>query len=463
MDDQIQGLDERLTALRAEADELASLEAPNEEQLARMDALPTEFDEVTAQRAAIVTRAENLARVRAAAENPVNRERAFSAPDIHIKNRRDPFDSMDLIRSGMMPASEVCSRAQDAIEASPYLAGDAAEHVTRLTEGRGHNGVTRADSARISRHILETGTEEYHDNFVRYMEDPEGYAARAAMSLTSANGGYLLPYVLDPTVILTNNGSANPFRQISNVITTSSNTWNGVTSAGVSAGWLAEGTEDSDHSPTFGNIQITPQKASAWVFGSYEVLEDTDISGQLPRLLTDAKDRLEEAAFATGTGSGQPYGVVTRATAVTSAGAGAFAVADVYAVQAALPARFRGPMASNHWVANLGIINRIRQFDTAGGSSFWANLGMNQPEELLGKPIHESTTMTSNITTGSKNLLLGDFKQYNIVDRIGMSVLYEPLVKGSNQRPTGQAGWFAFWRVGADVTTASAFRVLTEG
>jgi predicted phage gp36 major capsid-like protein len=47
------------------------------------------------------------------------------------------------------------------------------------------------------------------------------------------------------------------------------------------------------------------------------------------------------------------------------------------------------------------------------------------------------------------------------VDRIGMSVLYEPLVKGANQRPTGQAGWFAFWRVGADASTTNAFRVLT--
>jgi predicted phage gp36 major capsid-like protein len=42
-----------------------------------------------------------------------------------------------------------------------------------------------------------------------------------------------------------------------------------------------------------------------------------------------------------------------------------------------------------------------------------------------------------------------------------MSVLYEPMVKstGSN-RPTGQAGWFAFWRVGSDVVDPDAFRLL---
>ena len=44
-----------------------------------------------------------------------------------------------------------------------------------------------------------------------------------------------------------------------------------------------------------------------------------------------------------------------------------------------------------------------------------------------------------------------------------MSVIYDPLVKDSaTARPTGQAGWYAFWRTGGDVTTTAAFRVLTE-
>jgi len=41
--------------------------------------------------------------------------------------------------------------------------------------------------------------------------------------------------------------------------------------------------------------------------------------------------------------------------------------------------------------------------------------------------------------------------------------MYEPLVKGAAGRPTGEAGWFAYWRVGAKVSTSAAFRVLTIG
>jgi HK97 family phage major capsid protein len=143
---------------------------------------------------------------------------------------------------------------------------------------------------------------------------------------------------------------------------------------------------------------------------------------------------------------------------VTSAGVGAYAVADVYSTQAALPARFRHDAK---WVMSLPIINRTRQFDTAGGSSYWTNLGQGAPEQLLGGNVYESTTMAATITTGSKMAVYGDFSQYAIVDRIGVSMLFEPMVKDpTTGRPTGQSGWFSFWRVGADALVPGAFRVL---
>jgi HK97 family phage major capsid protein len=268
--------------------------------------------------------------------------------------------------------------------------------------------------------------------------------------------------VLDPTIILTNSGSANPWRRISNVKQTTSNTWNGVNSAGVTAAWLTEGTITTDTTPTVGNIVVTPQKAAAWVFGSYEVLEDTDFGQQLPRLLADAKDRLEEAAFATGAGSGGvPQGVVNGATTVVTTGTTTvIALADVYAVQAALPPRFRNAPGAA-WVANVSIINKIRQLDTAGGASFWTNLGKGQPETLLGAPIYESTTMTSSVAASSLEAIFGDFGQFLVVDRVGVSMVYEPLVKGTGGiLPSGQAGWFMFWRTGSQLSTVNAFRVM---
>lgn len=449
----LQDILDRQTAIRAELLEIEKNENPTEEDVAFTDTLLTEWDDLEAKRQPLAARMQRLDSVRYAAQDDKRVEK--TTPELVVRTPHDPFENLSAVRNRLVARSELRERALDAIERSSKLGQfnhDYAEQATALAQ----------DNPGIARHMLLTGSDEYQDAFRAYVEDPEGQAQRAALSLTLANGGYMLPFVLDPTIVLTNSGSANPWRRISAIKQTTSNTWNGVTSAGVSAGWLAEGTEASDNTPTVGNIQITPQKAAAWVFGSYESLSDTDFAQQLPMLLGDARDRLEEAAFATGTGTAQPKGVIVGATTtVSTATTGAYVVGDVYGTQQALPARFRNS-SSTAWVMNVATINKSRQFDTAGGASFWTNLGKGQPETLLGSPIYESSTMVGTLTTGSKIAVFGDFSQYYIVDRVGVSLMYEPMVKGTaNARPTGQAGWFMFWRVGADVATPAAFRVLT--
>jgi HK97 family phage major capsid protein len=378
-----------------------------------------------------------------------------TAPDFWLQSNRSPYEDLDAVRNRVVTRADLRARALDAIELEARrgnLGRDYAETAT----------VKAQDNPGIARHMLLTGSEEYQEAFRAYVEDPQGMAQRAALSLTLANGGYLLPFVLDPTVVLTNTGSANPWRRISNVKQTTSNTWNGVTSAGVNAAWLAEGVPVTDGSPTVGNIAITPAKAAAWVFGSYEVLEDTDFGEQLPRLLADAKDRLEENAFAVGAGSGGvPQGVITGATTViTTATTLVVAVGDVYAVQGALPPRFRNAPGAS-WAANVAIINAFRQLDTAGGASFWTNLGKGAPETLLGAPIYESSSMSATKAVGSLEAVFGDFGQFYVVDRIGVSLIYEPLVKDqATALPSGNAGWFMFWRVGSKVAVPNAFRVM---
>jgi HK97 family phage major capsid protein len=288
-----------------------------------------------------------------------------------------------------------------------------------------------------------------------------------------------------PSIVLTNNSSANPYRRIAKVITINTNAWQGVNSAGVNAQWLNETVTAADASPTVGQIQIFAKKAAAWVYGTFEALDDTDFGTQLPSLLADGKDRLEEGAFATGTGvtgvqTGSPRGALVAISATgtgsrvlstmgTATGAliGTAAAADVYNLQAALPPRFRGDPSCG-WVANLTNINKIRALDQYGGSSFWANLGPDTPERLLGKPIYESSSITNSTAgstaSGSCPLVFGAWSNFMIVDRVGTSMLYEPNIRDTTSNtPIGEAGWFYFWRVGSDVTTPAAFRWLSNG
>jgi len=440
------------------------------------DTLVARFKDLDKRAAPLIKRMEDIRGITRAAEDESNLERPDPAyngngngnakrtvngsPDFWGQSHHDPYSEGEAIRSGMVKTADIRSWAFDAVELEAKRGNLIHDHAEAATDVLQRNG--GREGRKIAEHYLLTGSEEYQETFRQYVEHPEQMASRAALSLTLANGGYLLPFVLDPTIILTNASSANPWRRISNVKQTTSNTWNGVNSAGVNAAWLAEGTMVTDNTPTVANIVVTPGKAAAWVFGSYEVLEDTDFGQQLPGLLADAKDRLEEAAFATGSGSGQPQGVVNGATTVvTTATTTVIALGDVYAVQAALPPRFRNAPGAA-WVANVAIINKIRQLDTAGGSSFWTNLGKGQPETLLGAPIYESTTMTASVATTSLEAIFGDFGQYIIVDRVGVSMIYEPLVKGTSSPfiPSGQAGWFMFWRVGANLSTVNAFRVM---
>ncbi len=453
----------RQAAIRVDLDALEALDEPAEDDHTRSDALLQEWDELGEELKPLADREGRIAAVRAAMQNDDSgREPGFRAPDVVIRNKRDPFADLDSIRSGVVPDGEIRGRALDAVERFAKrsdawtLPSDAAENATRLVERSG-----RKFGTEVSRHMLQTGSPEYLANFEQYLRDPAAYGMRAAMSLTPANGGYLVPFTLDPTIIMTNAGSANPYRQIANLKQTASNDWNGVSSAGVTAEWTAEGTEAADASPTVGQLKITPVKADAYLFGSYEVLDDADFAQQLPELLADAKDRLEETAFAVGTGSTQPYGTITRGTAYAPTGSAAGPrIADVYNLQAALPARWRGPGARNVWLAALPTINALRQLAKFTGSTTSMVDDSGDTPTMLGKQLLESTSISSTFANGNKVLAWLDGRQFYIVDRIGMSVAYDPLVLGATRRPTGQGAFYAFWRVGSDVSTATAVRVL---
>lgn len=376
---------------------------------------------------------------------------------------RDLYDLSSLDRSSK---TDTIERALTAVErnAERAFTDDQRNAVTAKLER------STKHTAGIAEYVLMTGSPEYQAEFEKFVAT-QGRSfgpllERAAMSLTTANGGAMVPYILDPSVMLTNTGTANPVRQVARVETIiGSNEWRGVTSAGVNAEWLAEGTEAADASPTFAQPAIPTYKGAAYLFGSYEVLGDSGFASQVQGLIMDAKDRLEGTAFVTGNGTTAPEGFITGKVAagslVASATTDTFAVADVYNTQNGLAPRFRNQRSA--WMANNAIVNRIRQFDTGGGSSLWAQLAAAAPGQLLGQPIYETSDMDGVLNALADNYVLayGDWQSaYVIVDRVGVEIYYDNLVLGANRRPTGQAGFFAFWRVGGEVVVPQAISLL---
>lgn len=409
----------------------------------------------------LLARAVQVERISALA--PANVTPGFSgAPEVIVK--RDAFDLSDL-RFDATP-QEIRSRGLRAIEQVEGLGDAHREQAERLV---------RTLDPTVAIRIAATGSDTYRDAFSKYaagqrdaFTPDEAAAWSRAASLTDNAGGYAVPFTLDPTVILTSDGSTNPFRQISRVVPVTTDTWNGVSSAGVTAAFAAEAAAVSDGAPTLAQPSVTVHKAHASVDYSIEIGQDwAQFGSEMLRLFADAKDNLEATKFAVGVGDGsnEPYGIVTALAGTSSeinvSTSEALVVADIYAVENALGDRYR---QNAKWVANKAIYNLIRQFDTAGGASLWERLGAGLPSELIGYPVYESSAMdgaySAAATANNYIMVLGDFQNYLIADRVGLSVEYVPHRVNGDGALTGQRGLYAFWRVGADSINDSAFTLL---
>jgi HK97 family phage major capsid protein len=279
---------------------------------------------------------------------------------------------------------------------------------------------------------------------------------RAAFAESSgATGAFALPLQLSPEILYTNAGIASPHRNLARHEVMTSNTWNGVTSAGATANWVAEGVAVTDTTPAIGALVLTAYKMMTWCFGSFEVLDDTALSEQVPSLFEEARTRLEGSAFAIGTGTAQPFGAVTRAGA--DASAGALTAAMIYNLDQNLPPRFRngGRVA---WTSNESIRNVARQVPSFTGSVSSIVDDSGDVPRMLGYPFYESSAMLGG-SVGNRELLLGDWSSMIIADRLPSIVIAENLVMSqATALPTGQRGWLNVSRVAADtVTQAAAF------
>lgn len=377
------------------------------------------------------------------------------------------LDEMRRMQSPAAEGQELRARALDAVEKMSGTTDKRREAMTNIIEtwdnGRGA----------IAKQALLTSSPEYLSAFNKQMSgreasmnERERNALERAMTLTDSAGGYLIPFQLDPAVIITSDGSTNPIRQIARKVVASGDVWNGVSSAAVSWSWDGADAVSavSDDATTFAQPSITIQQARGFVPISLAAFQDEpNVAQEVGRLLAFGKDTLESAAFTTGTaGASAPVGIISAlggtSSEVSSTTNDAFGLVDLYKLDEQLPARYRGRAS---WLANRAIYNDIRQFDTSGGAALWERLGADVPGLLLGRPAYESSDMDGALGTGNDYVLVfGDFQYYVIADRIGTTVEFVPHLFSSNSMPTGQKGWFAHYRVGADSVNDGAFRML---
>jgi HK97 family phage major capsid protein len=427
------------------------------------------------------------AELEADAQDPKKLERVadtFRAPESSRKER-DIYDLNSIRMNPMDPEAtrhEYTDRAMRAIELAqfpglndPKMRGrvnreDIQGHLERLM-----HSTQESRPGEFADHLLRTGSPVYRAAFGKSLARvPLSNEEQRALGLGATVGGQAVPFTLDPTVIPTSNSVVNPARAIARVESiTGSNTWNGISSGAITATRIAEAGVATDNSPTMAAPTLTVTKAHAFVPFSVEIEEDwTSIGSELARLFQDAKDDDEGTQFVTGAGTTVfPQGFVTGTTNTVAAATGlTITAANVRALEAALPPRFRG---NEQFVANRGIYNAVAGIDTAGGAALWLYLaqGLNTQSPtpgntgavLLGRGAWEASAMQATIVNATKIMVIGDFSYFLIVDRIGLHMELIPTLFGASQGnlPVGQRAYYCWWRNSSKVLSASAFVALT--
>jgi HK97 family phage major capsid protein len=337
-----------------------------------------------------------------------------------------------------------------------------------------------------ARRVLVTENEHYREAWRKLLmgqpealEDDERKAVRAWYEFRAASegsttaGGFGVPVFIDPSIILTGQSSANPFLRIARQETITTNQWKGVSSAGVTWSFDAEAARVSDDSPTIAQPAVPIYTARGFIPFSIEVGEDyPGFASEMSRLLGEGYDELLADKFARGSGSGEPTGIITALDANTNVEVavttdGSFGVVDVYKVWKSVPEKWR---LRASWLMSVDVNNLIRQMGTANvyhGAT--VDLTAGAADVILGKQVYESSyfpDFTGSTTTAANTLVVGDFSNYLIARRGGMSVefvptLFQQQTAGSGfGLPTGQRGWFAYARVGGNSINDLAFRIL---
>lgn len=402
----------------------------------------------------------------------LTRDPLSDSRDVANFPRSNPWNDKAALRHA--GPSELKARALSASEVVSGAGATQRKTLTAMLED------TPDPSGYLARQILLTTDPDYIAGWSRLMmrthpiltneqaaavQRVEDFMEERSMSLTDSAGGYLVPAQLDPTIIITGDGTLSDIAQVAKNVTAVGDTWLGVSAAQVSASWDGEVAEVSDDAPTIAQPSIPIHKSQIFVPFSIEIgMDGANFTQQITDVMADGQMNLEATAFTTGTGTDQPTGIVTALTGgsseIASNATDVFSIADAYDIDEELPARYR---RKAKWMAHWRIYQAIREAAGANLDDFWANLNKGKPALLLGNPALICSEMDGVINASAENyvLILGDWSNYVIARRLGFTVELIPhLFSTGNNRPDGRRGLYGYARIGADSVADGAFRML---
>jgi HK97 family phage major capsid protein len=280
------------------------------------------------------------------------------------------------------------------------------------------------------------------------------------LSKATSGGGFLVPTDLAGKITAAARAASTVAQLATEIVTDRGSTLNVALDAALgAAAWLAENASYTPVDDTLTQVQLGAFKGSTKILVSEELRTDNEVAlddylaGQLGYRLGS----LAEAAYCTGSGSGQPLGLVTAGNGVSivTAAVGStllYKAADLLAVFLALPAAYR-PTAS--WLIAADDFGKLAgTTDTAGQLAF-PSLQFDPPS-LFGRPVFISGYLPAP-GVSNKSLVFGDFQIGYGIRRVDGVELQRQDELSSD---LGQIGFRARIRVDGRVLVADALRIL---
>lgn len=303
-------------------------------------------------------------------------------------------------------------------------------------------------------------TDEYKAAFWNTMRNKNGYDIHNALQVgTDSEGGYLAPDEFERT-LLEALEEENTFRQLANVITTSSGDRKIPVSASKgTASWVDEEGLIPESDDSFGLVSIGAYKLATMIKVSEELLNDSffNLENYIAKEFARRIGNKEEESFFIGDGTGKPTGIFNATggatLGVTAASATAITLDEIMDLFYSLKSPYR---KNAIFTMNDATVKAIRKLKDGNGQYIWQpSITAGQPDTILNKTVKTSAYVPT-LAAGAKSIAFGDFSYYWIADRQGRS--FQRL--NELYAATGQVGFKATQRVDGKLILPEAIKVL---
>ena len=216
-------------------------------------------------------------------------------------------------------------------------------------------------------------------------------------------------------------------RQVSDVMRTDTGNdmqWPTINATSNKGRILGENTTDSTLlEPTFGRIVFRAHKyTSDFIKVPVELFEDSafQLAATLGDLQGEAIGRIQNDHFTTGTGAGQPTGIVTAclANSATQAAASPTAISfdDIMNLIHSVDPAYRDQPGAGFMMHD-SILLAVRKLKSGDGQYLWQPSNqVGVPDRILGYSLTINQSMDSSIASGAESVLFGALGKYKIRD-----------------------------------------------